>query len=265
VRTALAAVTGSGSLADGAAEFTAFKLGLAMTRASFQRSSATQISGPGPSAARILWSQVALAESPTLRVAGTRRRGQSVRNLKVRLRNPQPTQSLLPAFPWKSSVHGFLFFPSSLLVSLRRVQAEGQFPLPASCLRAGAVAAVSPSAFASPVGFPVRSVLDLPTGCSQAASGLEGKFLGRRRGAPGSVEGVGSCSAGWGAGHSSREGSCPARLRVLLPAKIDHREGKMCFLQELRGESAQHCSDVLNLYVCFRFKLKGHFSLSYLE
>lgn len=39
----------------------------------------------------------------------------------------------------------------------------------------------------------------------------------------------------------------------------------MCFLQELRGESAQHCSDVLNLYVCFRFKLKGHFSLSYLE
>lgn len=31
------------------------------------------------------------------------------------------------------------------------------------------------SAFASPVGFPVRSVLDLPTGCSQAASGLEGK------------------------------------------------------------------------------------------
>lgn len=72
VRTALAAVTGSGSLADGAAEFTAFKLGLAMTRASFQRSSATQISGPGPSAARILWSQVALAESPTLRVAGAR-------------------------------------------------------------------------------------------------------------------------------------------------------------------------------------------------
>lgn len=37
------------------------------------------------------------------------------------------------------------------------------------------IACYSPERIASPVGFPVRSVLDLPTGCSQAASGLEGK------------------------------------------------------------------------------------------